>query len=550
MSAKKKKTPAKKTSGKSSANKKKASSSKETLIEEEKYDSVPYESYVYPRTHPQHLYTIGKLFRMEPVDVSKARVLELGCGCGGNLTPLALKYPKSQCVGVDLSGEQITIANREKAGLKIKNIEFLQRDIAKLEKDLGEFDYIMCHGVLSWVPDKVRKAIFEVCRRHLSKNGLAVISYNTLPGWSAVRSLRDMMVYHTQRFTDPAQQIREARALLNFLYDNAPDANKSYKEVIDRERKILNNTNDTYIFHEHLEAVNNQFYLHEFVSEANSHDLAYVGDAEISSMYLGNFNKQVQQTLSAITDIVRQEQYIDFLTNRRFRHSIITHTENAQTISRNLQGEDVFDFYIHAMYKPEKETVPKDNQMTFSKSGGGSFNTHDKKTTTLFMELAAAGKPVKPDALVKAVQKKLKLKKPDELREVITKNIMPLALQNMIGLHADTHNALRKVSKKPKAFELARYQARNRTSSICQVTSLGNETVKLDVAGYTLLAHLDGKSDLKALTKKMVEHAQADDISVAREGKKIDDPAELEKILSQYTQQTLETLARNNLLES
>jgi 2-polyprenyl-3-methyl-5-hydroxy-6-metoxy-1,4-benzoquinol methylase len=157
------------------------------------YDEVPYESYSYVQTHPAHMATIARLFGLNPPDFKKASVLELGCAGGGNLLPLALLYPEASFTGLDLSQEQIAEANEGKKALKLKNIDFKQQDITTfdLKAHAGKFDYIIVHGVFSWVPEPVRGKILELCQSCLSPDGLALISYNTLPGWNAVRSLRE-----------------------------------------------------------------------------------------------------------------------------------------------------------------------------------------------------------------------------------------------------------------------------------------------------------------------------------------------------------------------
>ncbi|MFM8930594.1 MAG: hypothetical protein ACKOS8_01795, partial [Gemmataceae bacterium] len=57
------------------------------------YDDVPYISRAFIQTHPQRLAFIARLFGMNPTPPSNARVLELGCASGGNLIPLAIRYP-------------------------------------------------------------------------------------------------------------------------------------------------------------------------------------------------------------------------------------------------------------------------------------------------------------------------------------------------------------------------------------------------------------------------------------------------------------------------
>ena len=147
------------------------------------YDEVPYLSLPSSYTHPARSAAIAALFGLAPPAVATARILELGCSTGGNLLPLAEIYPQSAIVGVDLSQEQISYGTRIIQTLGLKNIRLLQQSIADLGDDAGAFDFIICHGVFSWVPRAVQDKIMEVCARHLSANGIAYIDYNTYPGW-------------------------------------------------------------------------------------------------------------------------------------------------------------------------------------------------------------------------------------------------------------------------------------------------------------------------------------------------------------------------------
>ena len=197
------------------------------------YDVVPYISYPYANTHPDHLYTVAKFFNMDATHPKKARVLELGCASGGNIIPMAIKFPEAEFVGVDYSAVQIAEANKHKDKLGLDNLEFKGVSITDIDESFGKFDYIAVHGILSWVPKDVQDKIFEICDKNLSDNGVAYISYNTLPGWSIVRSIREMMLYHTDRFENPADKIREARLLLNFIkHGNGENADNAYAKFI------------------------------------------------------------------------------------------------------------------------------------------------------------------------------------------------------------------------------------------------------------------------------------------------------------------------------
>ena len=88
---------------------------------------------------------------MTPVDAARSRVIELGCAGGGNLLPLAERYPQSVFVGVDPSAQQIATARQTAAALGFANIEFRRQGIAELGPELGTFDYIIADRLYSSV---------------------------------------------------------------------------------------------------------------------------------------------------------------------------------------------------------------------------------------------------------------------------------------------------------------------------------------------------------------------------------------------------------------
>ena len=515
---------------------------------EDSYDEFPYESYVYPQTHPERLYTTAKLFGLNPPDIQKARILEIGGAGGGNVIPISIIYPKTKTVSFDLSSEQIAQANGFKKAMKLKNIEFLQRDVTKLEKDLGEFDYIICHGVFSWVPDFVRDEILAVCRRHLSKNGLAVISYNVLPGWSAIKSLREMMVYHTRPFKSPKQQIQEAKNLLTFLYENTPPSNDAYRQIIERERKFLTTTNDSYVFHEHLESENHQYYLHEFVDMASAHDLTYVGDTELAAMFIGNFNEKVRETLGVIKDVVRQEQYLDFLTNRRFRHSIITHKENIPKLNRNLNANQLTDFHIQARFRVDPQPQANGTTRYVSVTNAEAhFASTDPNSNIVFRALSEKTGPVSVEKIAAELKKIHKLD-PEVTKAIIQKNGFTLLFQNFLTLHEHESPHTDEISKKPVAFAWARHQAADKDAKT--VSSLKREIVVTSPLIKTLLPYLDGKNTHAQLADKLADHAANGDIKVHKENVLVTDKKELKAIMGEQLPGALAWIAKNALLEA
>jgi SAM-dependent methyltransferase len=156
------------------------------------YDLLPYESRPYPDTQPGQLSALAVLHGLEPAEVTRGRVLELGCASGGNIVTLAMRFPEASFVGIDLSARHVADGQACIRALGLTNVELRQDDLANCNIPAGAFDTIICHGVYSWVPRVVQEAILRIVATHLAPTGLAYVSYNTHPGWHLRQVVRDI----------------------------------------------------------------------------------------------------------------------------------------------------------------------------------------------------------------------------------------------------------------------------------------------------------------------------------------------------------------------
>ena len=186
------------------------------------YDRVPYPGHPFAQTHPDRLATVATLFGLRPAPPEACRVLELGCGDGGNLVPMAYGLPGSTFCGVDLSGA------RDRAGARkwprrsgSSNVRFELADLTALPA-LGEFDYVVAHGVYSWIEPAARDALLAACREHLAPDGVAYVSYDVLPGGHLREITRQMLRWHLRDVDEPEERIAQARALLAAIVEAAP----------------------------------------------------------------------------------------------------------------------------------------------------------------------------------------------------------------------------------------------------------------------------------------------------------------------------------------
>jgi SAM-dependent methyltransferase len=237
------------------------------------YDELPYDSLPLPETQPDFLAAVAWLHGFEAPDPRRSRMLELGCAQGGNLIPLAWRWPDSECVGVELSRIQAAAGAAFIAEAGVHNVRILHGDLATLPEDIGQFDYIIAHGVLSWVPAAVQQALLDVCRRHLSAQGVAYISFNVAAGWARLQPLRDALIDRTPADLPAPERYEQALRVLGELESEWNDP------VLLKEIAYLKSASPSYLFHEYLAEFNVPMAFAEFASQLDAHGLRYVGEA-------------------------------------------------------------------------------------------------------------------------------------------------------------------------------------------------------------------------------------------------------------------------------
>ncbi len=300
------------------------------------YDEAPYESYAHPQSAPGQLAAIAWTFGLDPPDVNDARVLEIGCAAAGNLIPFAATHPLARAVGIDLSGVQIEHGRRQVRALGLDNVELVHSDIADVDLEaIGQFDFVICHGVYSWVPEHVQEAILTACGQLLSPAGVAYVGYNTYPGWKAREIVRDAMLLSVGDNTAIDEKLRRARSMVDFLQKVAqPDS--VLARALNDYQLIAAGAGDYYLLHEELEIFNSPCYFRDFVDRARAHGLDYLAEAKPEYSFASNYGPTVvDHLLDYADDQILLEQQLDFVVNRHFRQTLLVRAEHAPQISAN-----------------------------------------------------------------------------------------------------------------------------------------------------------------------------------------------------------------------
>jgi len=467
------------------------------------YDDISYPGHPYETTHPDRLATIGTLFGMNPVPASRCRVLELGCGIGGNLIPMAYQYADSTFTGIDLSRTAIETGLANVASVGLENISLRHADIADVTEAWGQFDYIVAHGVYSWVPPAVRQAMLAIFSKNLSPQGIAYVSYNAHPGSHLRDLVRDIMNFHVRDLKEPKQRIGQARAILKFVSESS-DANTVHGAVLrDQFARVLK-MHDEVLFHDDLNVGSTPFLLHQVVADAQQHGLQYLCDASLSRRDLSKYSGAAREVLERFPDdeFMARDQFQDFIDGHGFRRTLLCHGNIA--LRRKLEPALLKHFYLASSARPVDPAMDPNATgiAEFKIESGASLATDHRLSKAALLELGRQwpGAIAYDDLIARA---SARIAPPmgsagehEEHVEAARHALFTGALRGHLELHTEPPAVAASVSGRPEASRLARTQAERRQL----ITNLQHTGVLLeDERVRRLLMLVDGTRDLDAL---------------------------------------------------
>ena len=311
------------------------------------YSELGYKSMPFPYTTPATLEAYAALVGISAPNPKTARVLELGATYGGNIISQALFNPDATFVGIELSQEQVEKGNEVIANAGLTNVSLIQSDIASIGSEIGTFDYIIAHGLYSWVDDGVKDALLRLIDEHLAEDGIAYISYNTYPGWHTMDEVRQLMMFSNR---DKAQFNHKEKVLHGktigsivgsqiLKYDNLKERNSKFLGAL---RSVMQK-DEYYVGHDHLEPNNDPVYFYQFNDHLEAHNLAYLCDADLTLSMVRSFDADIADTLDklALNDHVAQEQYLDFMLDTTFRKSIICKAKHAESVTYDMGNPEL-----------------------------------------------------------------------------------------------------------------------------------------------------------------------------------------------------------------
>ena len=292
---------------------------------QDSYNDVPYISAPDPARHPDRLATIGTLFGLDVAPLSTCSVLEIACGDASNLIPIAATLPHASFTGFDFAAQPIARARRMAGDLRLANVRLLEQDLRALPPDLGQFDYVIAHGLYSWVPADVRAHVLPVIARHLAPTGIAFVSYNALPGCRLRAVAWDMIRHHTRDIVDRRAKVAAARTLLE-LAGTPVAGDDALQQAMRGELRNAAGASDSALAHDDLAELNMPVLFSEFATDAARAGLAYLSETHPGAASDSGLAEPVRNALSRLDRLTR-EQYLDFVRLRHYRESLLCHAD-------------------------------------------------------------------------------------------------------------------------------------------------------------------------------------------------------------------------------
>lgn len=469
------------------------------------YNVIRYPSLAKEHTHPDRLATIAALHGLEPAPPERCRVLELGCGTGANLIPMAYALPESRFTGIDAATGPIETGSCRVTELGLRNIRLLAGDVMDIGPDFGEFDYIVAHGVYSWVPEPVRDKLMAICAANLAPQGVAYISYNALPGCHLRRMVRDILRYHTAEAAEPEERIAQALSIASLLAETQPVEGLAaeFKTVLERSASV--------VFHDDLAEVNHPVYFHEFAKHAGQHGLQFLSEASLVSSE-GRLPGPALALLQPLEgDVIRREQYLDFIKLRRFRQTLLCRAD--VPVARPPRLDRVRSLWAASKAEP---TTPAEGP-----AGAVEFRGEKGASAKTVHPLAKAALAALGDAWPRRIAFGELLEKACAATGANVAGQEPALAEilwhttrcGLVELHAHPGMFTAAVSERPVASAAARLELREGT----QAATLTHGVVEIDDdTGRRLVALLDGTRTREMLAAELRVPETAVESSLAR----------------------------------
>jgi SAM-dependent methyltransferase len=450
-----------------------------------RYDQIPYPGFSYPQTHPDRVVAMARVagFVDELPSVQSARVLELGCGDAATLIAIAYAWPGTQCVGLDLSSQAIARGQRVVDVLSLANVKLITADLRKADElATSPFDFIIAHGLYSWVPHDVADAAMSLCARLLAPNGLAFFSYDVFPGAHLKSIARELM----NLAPDDPKRLLAAAAM-------SVGATEPWAAIYRNENERVSRIVDGIVAHDDLSEIYRPTRLTDFVEHASRHGLQFLTEADPIDIFPPTLPDGAARLIDQLSqgDVIRREQASDYLRGRRFRQTILCRAD--VQLNRTAPPSRLAPLHFATALKPDEQSPG-----TFRLPSNASVTLTDPSAISALTILGRAWPAtMRFDELCEQVGKA------DRAQAVVAETLLRTSGARLVEIHAAPVPAATVVPQRPAASALARFQSSVSGDEV-QVTTLTGQPMHLrGKAVRALLDLLDGTRTASQVTAEL-----------------------------------------------
>jgi SAM-dependent methyltransferase len=328
---------------------------------------IEYVAAFYREQSPTHLNFACLANGFEPVSIDRPYTYcELGSGRGLTIDVLAAANPGGHFYGVDFNPAHVRGARQlaETAGLT--NVTLLENSFEELVDgkvhDLPQFDFIVLHGVYTWVGAENRKNVRRFISDFLKPGGIVYVTYNAMPGWASALPLQ-RLVRELASLRSARSDVRldDARAFVRRM--NELQAAYFTGNSVGARLQALMSSHPNYLVHEYLNEFFEPLY-HADVARQLFDDckVQFVGSADLPmafpSLYL---TQEKLDLLATVHDATTAETTKDYFLNTSFRKDV--YVRGARSLNKQRQLDALSRFGL-ALCVP-RDQVNLKMQLTF-----------------------------------------------------------------------------------------------------------------------------------------------------------------------------------------
>jgi len=474
------------------------------LSEPNVYDLFEYPGYSFPDTHPDRLAVMAALHGVPAAPVENCRVLEIGCGEGANLIPMAQALPSSQFTGFDLAANPVARGQKRARLLGLSNLRLFQADLADVGPEdhrgaLGKYDYVIAHGLYAWVAEPLRDKLLALCAEHLAENGVAFLSYNAWPGSHIRNMFRDALRWSTTGAPQGPEEVAGSLDLIEALIQ-ARAADDPWRRLFEDQIAKMRKRAPNITLHDELAPAFAPVWFSAFVRHARSHGLEYLADAQLPVPTDPAFRPELMTRIrtAAGDDPIDQEDMLDFTRMRMYRETLLVRAP------RTLRREPDPGALTHMLLASQAVAIPGEHseQRLYAIPGGTRVALNQGPAIAAMEMLIAAWPRALSFDEVSAALRAHGLPQGAQPNHLL----LQMAIARLIELHQWQPAVVNFVSERPEVPALCRHEAALRPYT----PNLWHAIVQLDDPVLrTLLLLMDGSRTRSELLAALVREFPA-----------------------------------------